>query len=126
MRRNKTSWAQLAALVMLFMQAAGLHAHISTDAGALSVQGHVQVAESHADSHASESEPSDDAPKHWNNSARAQFQSSLAWVLPVCLAYIITRQSAPAAAPDFPDRNARPRSIVFYQRPPSRGPPANA
>ena len=47
MQLKKTYWLQLAAVMMLMMQAAGLHAHISIDANDTSIQSHLQAAESH-------------------------------------------------------------------------------
>jgi len=126
MRFNKTYWVQLAAVIMLLMQAAGLHAHVSIDAGAASIQGHLQAAESHADSHASDSESSDDAPSYLAQATSAKYQSSMGWVLPVFLACVLLDGPAPSTKPDFPDRQETLRSAAYYQRPPSRGPPANA
>ena len=126
MRLNKTYWLQLAAVMMLLMQAAGLHAHISVDAGAASVQGHLQLADAHIDSHTSDSEPSDDAPELLTQAAWPKHQGNMVWALPVFLAFVLLDQPAPSATPDFPHRNDRPRSVTFYQRPPTRGPPANA
>jgi hypothetical protein len=83
MRLNKTYWLQLAAVMMLLMQAAGLHAHISVDAGAASVQGHLQLADAHIDSHTSDSEPSDDAPELLTQAAWPKHQGNMGWALPV-------------------------------------------
>lgn len=126
MRFKTTYWVQLAAVIMLLMQAAGVHAHVSIDAGVASIQGHLQVAESHADSHASDSEPADDAPNHPTQSAWAKYQGSMGWILPVFVACVLLDDTNSRVNPYFPDRQETLRSAAYYQRPPSRGPPANA
>ena len=126
MQLKKTYWLQLAAVMMLMMQAAGLHAHISIDANDTSIQSHLQAAESHADSHASDSESSDDASNHLTQATSAKYQSSMGWVLPVFLACVLLDDPASSVKPDFPDGQETPHPAAYYQRPPTRGPPAIA
>lgn len=126
MRFKKTYWVQLAAVIMLLVQAVGVHAHVSIDAGAASIQGYLQATESHIDSHTSDREPSDDAPNHLTRAAAAKYQGGIGWVLPVFLTCVLLVDPAPSVKPDFPDRQETPRSAAYYQRPPSRGPPAIA
>lgn len=126
MRLNKTYWLQLAAVMMLLMQTAGLHAHVGVDGGAASVQGHLQLADAHIDSHTSASEPSDDAPELLKQATSPKHQGNMGLVLPVFVASVLLDRPDPSATLYFPDRDDGPRSVAFYQRPPTRGPPANA